>query len=67
MVRAAGTRVGTDDVEKLARLVAIHQVVESAIFEAVRGLRAAGHTWQDIGDVTGTTRQAALMKWSKLV
>ncbi len=29
--------------------------------EVVRGLRASGYTWAEIGSATGVTRQAALM------
>ncbi|HSS12231.1 MAG TPA: hypothetical protein VLL25_20250 [Acidimicrobiales bacterium] len=64
MVKAAGTRVGHADPEDLAELIAIRTDLDTAIRRAVDGLRADGFTWQSIGDATGTTRQAALMKWS---
>ena len=67
MIRAAGTRVGNDDVEYLSELVDLREYLNTAIVSAVAGLRKSGHTWQDIGDATGTTRQAAIMKWSRLV
>jgi hypothetical protein len=60
IVRAAGARVGTADVDELQVLVAIRIDLNSAIVEAVRRLRAAGYTWEAIGDVLGLTRQAAL-------
>jgi len=59
IVRAAGMRVGTSDVDELKALVAIRADLEVAITEAVRGLRESGVTWQEIGDVLGVTRQAA--------
>ena len=59
IVRAAGNRVGGEDVNELKALVAIRSDLDDAIFEAVRGLRASGHTWGDIGDVQGVTKQAA--------
>jgi hypothetical protein len=63
MVKSAGHRVGNGDVDDFAELVAIHTELEQALHVAVVGLRASGHTWQDIGAATGVTRQAALMKW----
>jgi len=63
MVTAAGRRASQGDVEVLAELAAIRLEVDAAMLEAVRGLRAAGYTWKDIGAATGTTGQAATMKW----
>jgi hypothetical protein len=65
MVRAAGTRVGRADPEDLAELIAIRIDLDAAIQRAVDGLREDGFTWQSIGDATGTSRQAALMKWRR--
>jgi hypothetical protein len=39
--------------------------LEVATQAAVDGLRASGYTWQSIGEATGTSRQAALMKWGR--
>jgi len=61
IVRAAGACVGTADVDELRALVAIRTDLDSAIVEAVRGLRASGYTWESIGSELGVTRQAALM------
>jgi hypothetical protein len=63
IVRAAGRRVGDGDVDDLRVLLLIRQALDEATVEAVRGLREAGCTWEDIGQATGTTRQAALMRW----
>ena len=59
IVKAAGQRVGSADVDELQALVAIRADLDTAIVEAVRGLRRSGVTWQDVGDVLGTSRQAA--------
>lgn len=64
MVRAAGRRVAAADVEDLADLFEVDQVLREAQAAAVTGLRARGYTWQDIGTASGTTRQAALMRWA---
>lgn len=63
VVTAAGNRVADEDPDKLAKLIQLRDVLDVAILDAVRGLRDAGITWEDIGTATGTTRQAALMKW----
>lgn len=39
--------------------------VEAALRETVEAARAAGHTWQEIGDVLGTTRQAAFQRFGR--
>lgn len=65
MIHAAGERVSHDDPELLADLVALRFDLDDAVRAAVRGQKAAGITWQSIGEATGTTRQAAIMKWSE--
>lgn len=65
MIRAAGRRVGRADAEDLGQLVALRFVLEKAIVDAVVELRDDGITWESIGEATGTTRQAAIMKWAE--
>jgi hypothetical protein len=67
MVAAAGKRVARADVEDLVELIAIRKDLDEAILRAVSGLRSAGYTWESIGQATGTTRQAAIQKWSAAV
>ncbi|MEH3131717.1 MAG: DUF3887 domain-containing protein [Mycolicibacterium neoaurum] len=38
---------------------------ESLLVAAVQQARAAGHTWQQVGDVLGITRQAAFQRFGK--
>lgn len=64
IIRAAGRRVGSADPEDLTELVALRHDLDAAIEQAVSQLRSSGITWQSIGDATGTTRQAAIMKWA---
>jgi hypothetical protein len=64
VLRAAGRRAARGDPEHLRELYELDERLHVAMVEAVRGLRESGATWQEIGDVTGTTRQAALMRWS---
>jgi hypothetical protein len=66
MIRAAGRRVAWADPEDLSELIGLKFVLQEAIDEAVIGLRATGITWGSIGVATGTSRQAAIMKWAHL-
>ncbi|HEY3468636.1 MAG TPA: DUF3887 domain-containing protein [Amycolatopsis sp.] len=43
------------------------RVAEAALREAVDTARAAGHTWQEIGDLLGTSRQAAFQRFGRPV
>jgi hypothetical protein len=63
MVRAAGRRIARSDPDDLVGLIKLHELIDAAMLEAVRGLRSSGATWEEIGQAFGTTRQAALMRW----
>lgn len=63
LVRRAGVRVSTENIEDLRDLMALQRELDAATVQAVAGLRTAGVTWEQIGEATGTTRQAALMRW----
>ena len=65
IIRAAGKKVSVADPEDLAKLIAIRNELEVAIQAAVDGLREDGFTWRTIGEATGTTGQAANMKWGR--
>jgi len=41
------------------------RVVEEGLLEAVQNARQAGHTWAEIGDLLGTTRQAAFQRFGR--
>ncbi len=41
------------------------RTVDAALRDTVDAARAAGHTWQEIGDVLGTTRQAAFQRFGR--
>lgn len=40
---------------------------EEALRDAVEQARAAGHTWQEIGEILGTSRQAAFQRFGRPV
>lgn len=41
------------------------RVADEAVRDEVERARAAGHTWQEIGDVLGTSRQAAFQRFGR--
>lgn len=43
----------------------LRAVAENALAQCVDRARVAGHTWQEIGDVLGTSRQAAFQRFGK--
>lgn len=64
MIAKAGERVGGADPDELAHLIGLRDVLDGAITVAVCGQRSQGVTWAWIGEATGTTKQAAIMKWA---
>ena len=63
ILRACARRVGDGDVEALALMVGLADEIDTAIAEAVKGLRARGYSWAEIGSRLGITRQAAQQRW----
>ena len=41
--------------------------IDDAISQAVKGLRASGYSWAEIGSRLGITRQAARQRWGRPV
>jgi len=67
MIRAAGRRAGHDDVEELTQLLELRRELDAAVLTAVVGLRASGWTWRQLGEATGTSKEAAVLKWASKV
>jgi hypothetical protein len=63
ILRAYVRRVGDGDVEALALIVGLAEEIDDAIAEAVKGLRAYGYSWAEIGSRLGITRQAIQQRW----
>lgn len=60
MIRAYGRRVGEADDVDLAEMVAMREVLEAAIADAVAGQRANyGRSWAEIARGLGVARQVA--------
>ena len=63
VIRAHGRRVAAGDPDALVALLALAREVSEATGEAVRGLRAAGYSWDDIAGRLGVSRQAVQQRW----
>ena len=63
IIRAFAKRVATGDVEALRDMVALSTLLDDAIGDAVKGLRAHGYSWAEIADRLGISRQAAHQRW----
>ena len=63
ILRAYARRVADGDVEALALMLGLSAEIDTAIGQAVTGLRAFGYSWAEIGSRLGVTRQAAQQRW----
>jgi hypothetical protein len=63
ILRAYSRRVGDGDVEALALMLGLAEEIDTTIAEAVKGLRAHGYSWAEVGSRLGITRQAAQQRW----
>jgi hypothetical protein len=65
ILRAYARRVADGDVEALTLMLGLSAEIDTAIGQAVTGLRAFGYSWADIGSRLGITRQAAQQRWGQ--
>jgi hypothetical protein len=65
VLRAYARRVADGDVEALILMFDLAAEIDTAITEAVKGLRAFGYSWAEIGSRLGITRQAAQQRWGR--
>jgi hypothetical protein len=65
VLRAYARRVATGDVEALTLMLGLSAEIDSAISQAVTGLRGFGYSWAEIGSRLGITRQAAQQRWGR--
>jgi Protein of unknown function (DUF3887) len=54
-----------EPLDAVAVIRSLARVVEEGLREAVQQARQAGHTWAEIGDLLGTTRQAAFQRFGR--
>ena len=67
VLRAYARRVADGDVEALILMFGLAAEIDTAITEAVKGLRTSGYSWAEIGTRLGITRQAAQQRWGRPV
>jgi hypothetical protein len=63
VLRAYARRVADGDVEALTLMLGLSAEIDTAIAQAVQGLRGFGYSWTEIGSRLGITRQAAQQRW----
>ncbi len=63
VLRAYARRVAAGDVEALTLMLGLSDQIDTAIAQAVTGLRGFGYSWAEIGNRLGITRQAAQQRW----
>jgi hypothetical protein len=67
VIRAYSRRVAEGDIEAVADLTAVADEIDTAIQDAVTGLRGVGYSWADIALRLNITRQAAQQRWGSPV
>jgi hypothetical protein len=63
VLRAYARRIADGDVEALTLMLGLAAEIDTAIGQAVSGLREFGYSWAEIGSRLGITRQAAQQHW----
>jgi hypothetical protein len=63
VIRAYSRRVAAGDIDAITAMVATAREMDTAIGDAITGLRAIGYSWADIALRLGITRQAAQQRW----
>jgi hypothetical protein len=63
VVLAYSRRVASGDIEAITEMAAIAAAMDTAIRDAITGLRARGYSWADIAARLGITRQGAQQRW----
>jgi hypothetical protein len=63
VLRAYSRRVASGDIEAITEMAAIAAEMDTAIRDAITGLRARGYSWADIAARLGITRQGAQQRW----
>ena len=63
VIRAYSRRVAAGDIEAIADMAATADEMDTAMRDAITGLRRIGYSWADIGLRLGVSRQAAQQRW----
>ena len=63
VIRAYSRRVAAGDIDAISAMARIARETDTAIRDAITGLRSIGYSWADIGLRLNITRQAAQQRW----
>ena len=63
VIRAYSRRVAAGDIEAIGDMTRTAAELDTAIRDAVTGLREIGYSWADIALRLGITRQGAQQRW----
>ena len=63
VIRAYSRRVAAGDIEAITAMAATVAELDTAMRDAITGLRGIGYSWADIAMRLGITRQAAQQRW----
>jgi hypothetical protein len=63
VIRAYSRRVASGDIDAIAEMAATADHLDTAIGDAITGLRTIGYSWADIALRLGVTRQAVQQRW----
>jgi hypothetical protein len=63
VIRAYSRRVAAGDIEAITLMAHTAREIDTAMRDAISGLRATGYSWADVALRLGVTRQAAQQRW----
>jgi hypothetical protein len=63
IIAAYSRRVAAGDIEAITTMAALADHLDTAIRQAITGLRNYGYSWADIAMRLGITRQGAQQRW----
>ena len=63
VIAAYSRRVAAGDIDAITAMTALADDLDTAIRDAITGLRQRGYSWAEIGIRLGITRQAAQQRW----
>jgi hypothetical protein len=63
VIAAYSRRIAAGDIEAITTMAALADHLDTAIRDAITGLRGYGYSWADIAMRLGITRQGAQQRW----
>ncbi|HEV2377576.1 MAG TPA: hypothetical protein VGS19_36105 [Streptosporangiaceae bacterium] len=65
VIRAYSRRVAAGDIDAISAMAHTVTEMDTAIADAIQGLRGIGYSWADIALRLGVTRQAVQQRWGR--